>query len=313
MGDDRVHNGVRASTVDAVFFPGFQVEDVTTSGATIRTLRKGSGPPLLLLHGYPQTHVIWHKIADRLTERFAVVLTDLRGYGDSAKPEGGVRHANYAFRAMAQDQLDVMRHFGYEHFAIASHDRGARVAHRLCLDHPEAVSRVCFMDILPTLRMYRDTSKAFATAYVWWFFLAQPEPLPERMIACDAEFFIDQQLARLNATPGALAHEAVREYKRCFIRPETIHAVCEDYRAAADIDLEMDADDENAGRRIRAPVLVLWGARGTIATLWNVVDVWREYADTPVEGRALDCGHFLAEEQPDEVLRELLRFFDEED
>jgi haloacetate dehalogenase len=257
--------------------------------------------------------VIWHKIADRLAERFAVVLTDLRGYGDSSKPGGGARHADYTFRAMAQDQLEVMRQLGYERFAIAAHDRGARVAHRLCLDRPDAVRRVCFMDIVPTLRMYRDTSKAFATAYVWWFFLAQPEPLPEHMIGCDAEFFIAHQLTRLNGTPGALTDDAVREYTRCFTTPEAIHAVCEDYRAAADIDLEMDAADEHVGRRIEAPVLVLWGARGTIGALWNVLDVWREHARTPVEGRALDCGHFLAEEQPDEVLRELLRFFDEED
>jgi haloacetate dehalogenase len=297
---------------DDPLFPGFHVEDVTTSGATIRTLRKGAGPPLLLLHGYPQTHLIWHKIADRLAERFAVVLTDLRGYGDSSKPAGGARHADYAFRAMAQDQLEVMRHLGYARFAVAAHDRGARVAHRLCLDHPEAVRRVCFMDIVPTLRMYRDTSQAFATAYVWWFFLAQPEPLPERMIGCDAEFFLDQQLARLNGTPGALTDDAVREYRRCFTTPAAIHATCEDYRAAADIDLEMDAADERAGRRIEAPTLVLWGARGVIGTLWNVLDVWREHADAPVEGRALDCGHFLAEERPDEVLAAWRRFFDEE-
>jgi haloacetate dehalogenase len=301
------------ATHDRVFFPGFEVEDVATSGASIRTLRKGSGPPLLLLHGYPQTHLMWHKIAGRLADRFAVVLADLRGYGDSSKPEGGARHANYAFRAMAQDQLEVMHHLGHERFAVAAHDRGARTAHRLCLDHSQAVRRVCFLDIVPTLRMYRDTSKAFATAYVWWFFLSQPEPLPERMIGCDAAFFLDQQLARLNGTPGALSDEAVREYRRCFTTPEAIHAACEDYRAAADIDLEMDAADERAGRRVEAPVLVLWGARNVLGTLWNVLDVWREHARAPVEGRALDCGHFLAEERPDEVLGELMRFFDRED
>jgi haloacetate dehalogenase len=214
---------------------------------------------------------------------------------------------------MAQDQLEVMRHLGYERFAIAAHDRGARGAHRLCLDHPEAVRRVCLMDIVPTLRMYRDTSKAFATAYVWWFFLAQPEPLPEHMIGLDAEFFIDQQLAHLNGTPGALTDDAIREYKRCFTAPSAIHAICEDYRAAAGIDLEMDAADQLAGNRIEAPLLVLWGARNILRTLWNVLEVWREHARGSVEGRALDCGHFLAEECPDEVLTELLRFFDKED
>jgi len=191
-----------------VSIPGFQIDDVSTPGATIRTLRAGSGPPLLLLHGYPQTHVIWHKIASRLAEQFTVVLTDLRGYGDSSKPEGGERHANYAFRTMAQDQLEVMRSFGHHRFYVGSHDRGARTAHRLCLDHPEAVRNVCFMDIVPTLRMYRDTSMEFATKYMWWFFLIQKAPLPEHMIGLDPDFFLDQHFAVQNGTPGALTAEA---------------------------------------------------------------------------------------------------------
>jgi haloacetate dehalogenase len=295
--------------IQSSLFPGFLIEDVSTTGATIRTLRAGSGPPLLLLHGYPQTHTIWHKIASRLAEQFSVVLTDLRGYGDSSKPAGGERHANYSFRAMAQDQLEVMRHLGHESFYIASHDRGARTTHRLCLDHPEAVRKVCFMDIVPTLRMYRDTSKEFATKYVWWFFLIQDASVPEHMIGADTEFFLDQQLRVLNGTPGALTTEAVNEYKRCFCVPEAIHASCEDMRAAAGIDLEMDESDERAGRKIETPVLALWGAKGVIGKLWNVLEVWRQHANAPVEGRAFDCGHFLAEERPEEVLQEFLRFF----
>jgi haloacetate dehalogenase len=272
----------------------------------------GSGPPLLLLHGYPQTHVIWHKIAGRLAEHYTVILTDLRGYGDSTKPDGGVRHENYSFRAMARDQLEVMRLFGHERFFVASHDRGARTAHRLCLDNPEAVSKVCFMDIVPTLRMYRDTSKEFATRYMWWFFLIQAAPLPEHMIGADPEFFLEQHFAMQNGTPGALTEEALREYRRCFCTPDAIHASCEDYRAAAQIDLELDEADEKAGRKVEAPVLALWGSKGAIGKLWNVLDVWRQHANGMVEGRALDCGHYLAEEQPQEVLKELLRFFNDE-
>jgi haloacetate dehalogenase len=259
--------------------------------------------------GYPQTHAMWHKVAARLAERFTVVLSDLRGYGDSSKPPGGACHANYSFRALAQDQLEVMRHFGHELFYVASHDRGSRTAHRLCLDHPEAVRKVCFMDIVPTTRMYRDTSMELATKYVWWFFLIQEAPLPEHMIGADAEFFLDHQLKVLNGTPGALTVEAVSEYKRCFCNPEAIHAICENYRVAAGIDLEMDEADESAGRKIKAPVLVLWGAKGVVGKRWDVLKVWKEHAKAPVEGRALDSGHFLAEERPEEVLEEMQRFF----
>jgi haloacetate dehalogenase len=294
---------------DSRLFPGFDAENVCTTGATIRTLRAGSGPPLLLLHGYPQTHVIWHKIASQLTGRFTVVLTDLRGYGDSSKPDGGLRHANYSFRAMAQDQLEVMRCLGYQRFYVGSHDRGARTAHRLCLDHPKAVRKVAFLEIVPTLRMYRDTSKEFATKYMWWFFLIQKAPLPEHMIGADPNFFLDEHFEVQNGTPGALTAEALQEYRRCFCTPETIHATCEDFRAAAEIDLDMDEADEKAGHKIEAPVLALWGAKGAVGNLWNVLEVWSQHANAPAQGRALDGGHYLAEEQPEEVLREFLRFF----
>ena len=294
---------------DSRLFPGFDAENVCTTGAIIRTLRRGSGPPLLLLHGYPQTHVIWHKIASQLTGRFTVVLTDLRGYGDSSKPDGGLRHANYSFRAMAQDQLEVMRRLGYQRFYVGSHDRGARTAHRLCLDHPKAVRKVAFLEIVPTLRMYRDTSKEFATKYMWWFFLIQKAPLPEHMIGADPNFFLDEHFEVQNGTPRALTAEALEEYRRCFCDPKTIHATCEDFRAAAEIDLEMDEADEKAGHKIGAPVLALWGAKGEVGKLWNVLKVWSEHANAPAQGRALDGGHYLAEEQPEEVLQEFLHFF----
>ena len=290
-------------------FPDFEIRDLRTARATIHCLRKGSGPPLLLLHGYPQTHVIWHKIANRLSERYTVVLTDLRGYGDSSKPEGGPRHENYSFRVMAQDQLDVMRQLEYDSYFLGAHDRGARVADRMCLDHPEAVRKVCLMDIVPTLIAYRETNREFATKYMWWFFLIQKEPLPEHMIGADPGFFLNWHFEMLNGTPGALTDEALAEYRRCFCRPEAIHASCEDYRAAADIDLEMDEADEKAGRKIEAPLLALWGSKGSIGKLWNVLDEWRRHANGPVQGRPLEAGHYLAEEQPEEVLGEMLRFF----
>jgi haloacetate dehalogenase len=292
-------------------FQGFSTEKIPTGGATIHTLAKGSGPPLLLLHGYPQTHFIWHKIAEQLSRRYTVVLTDLRGYGDSEKPEGGQHHANYSFRAMAQDQIDVMRHLGHREFYVASHDRGARTAHRMCLDHPAAVRKACFMDIVPTLRMYRDTSKEFATKYMWWFFLIQNAPLPEHMIGADPEFFLEQHFKMQNGTPGALTDEAMKEYTRCFCTPEAIHATCEDYRAAAEVDLEMDAADEEAGQKVACPVLALWGAKGAICKLWDVLEVWKQHTNGPVVGRALDSGHYLAEERPEEVLHELHGFFNE--
>jgi haloacetate dehalogenase len=297
--------------VPSAFFPGFAVEDVRTSDTTIHTVRKGDGPPILLLHGFPQTHVTWHFVAPRLAEHFTVIATDLRGYGDSGRPADGERHEGYSFRAMAKDQIEVMRHFGFDTFYVGAHDRGARAAHRLCLDHPDAVRKVCVMDIVPTLTMYGHTNKEFATKYMWWFFLIQNQPLPEHMIGCDPLFFLDQIFAILNKTPGAITPEALAEYRRCFVRPDTIHAMCEDYRASAEIDLEMDQADHTAGRKIQVPVRALWGSKGTVGGLWDIVNVWREYASNDVTGRALNAGHHLPEEQPDEVLAELQRFFSE--
>jgi haloacetate dehalogenase len=290
-------------------FQDFSAEMIETSGTTIHVLRKGAGPPLLLLHGYPETHVTWHKVAPHLTEHFSVYMPDLRGYGDSGKPQDGERHENYSFRAMAQDQVDVMRHFGHERFLVAAHDRGARVAHRLCLDHPESVKKVCLMDIAPTLTMYRGTNQEFATEYVWWFFLIQPAPLPEHLIGLDPGFYLGEIFRGLNKTPGAIAPDTMNEYVRAFSNVAVIHASCEDFRAAADIDLEMDKADDEAGKKIACPLHVLWGAKGTVGSLWDVLAAWRERCAASVTGKALDCGHFLAEKRPQDVLTELIQFY----
>jgi haloacetate dehalogenase len=289
-------------------FPGFKSEYLKTEGAVIRVLFKGDGPPLLLLHGHPETHVMWHKIAGELAKTYSVVIPDLRGYGDSSKPEGGNRHINYSFRAMAQDNVEVMRQLGHERFFLAGHDRGGRVAHRLCLDHPAAVLKVCLLDIAPTLTMYRDTSQEFATKYFWWFLQIQPYPLPEHLIMLDPAYYLKQHMQVQEKTPGAVTPEAMMEYLRCYCCKSTIHAICEDYRAAADIDLEMDEADDKAGRKVTAPVLTLWAKKGTVGKLCNVLDSWRAKA-TNVTGKPLDCGHLLPEEMPNEVLAELQSFF----
>ena len=284
---------------------GFEQLRIKTGGAEINLRRGGEGPPLLLLHGYPQTHVMWHKIAPRLAERFTVVLPDLRGYGDSAKPPGGEGHAAYSKRAMARDQAEVMDALGFEKFAVVGHDRGARVTHRLCLDHPERVTKAAVLDIAPTLTMYEGADMAFATAYYHWFFLIQPYDLPERLIGGDPDFYLEKKIGAWSRIAGCFDPEAVAEYKRCFRDPDTIHATCEDYRAAAGIDLEHDRADPDRG--IACPLLVLWGAKGAIERSYDVLAVWRERA-AEVSGRALPCGHFLPEEAPEETLAELLAF-----
>jgi haloacetate dehalogenase len=295
--------------VAAKLFPGFVQTEVRTSGATIPVFYKGDGPPVLLLHGFPESHVTWHKVAPSLAEHFSVYVPDLRGYGDSSRPVDGDRHLNYSFHAMALDQIETMRHFGHEQFLVGAHDRGARVAHRLCLDFPKSVKKVCLMDIAPTLTMYRQTNRVFATKYMWWFFLIQAAPLPEHLIGLDPQYYLEYNLSVLNKTPGALTPEAVSEYLRCFCCTSTIHAICEDFRATADIDLEMDDADDRAGNKIAAPIHALWGAKGTVGSLWDVLLTWREKATSTVTGRSLDCGHFLQEERPEETLEELQHFF----
>ncbi|WP_183508900.1 alpha/beta fold hydrolase [Methylobacterium brachythecii] len=284
------------------FLAGFELRDIDADGIRIRAATGGSGPPLLLLHGHPQTHATWHAVAPRLAERFSVVAMDLRGYGDSEKPEGGERHVNYSKRAMAADAVAAMRTLGHERFALVGHDRGGRVAHRLVLDHPDAVSRLAVFDIAPTATMYARTDKAFATAYFWWFFLIQPAPLPERLIAADPEFFLRTHVEGQSKTPGSPSPELFAEYLRVYSDPATRHAICEDYRAAATIDLEHDAAD--ADKRIEVPLLALWGAKGTVGRTYDVLATWREKA-LDVRGHALECGHTLQEERPDLVLAAL--------
>jgi haloacetate dehalogenase len=287
------------------FFPGFERKRVEVSGATINLVRGGSGPPVLLLHGYPQTHCIWHRVAPRLAQRHTVVAADLRGYGDSSKPRGLPDHSNYSKRAMALDQVEAMQALGYPEFHLVGHDRGGRVAHRLALDHPQRVKKLAVLDISPTAAMYRHTDRAFAKAYFHWFFLIQPEPFPETLIGADPEYFIKFQMGRRYGGLDAFAPEAMAEYVRCFSDPATVHASCEDYRAAESIDLAHDAAD--AERKLDCPLLALWGRQGVIEQQFDCLADWRERA-REVRGRALDCGHYLPEEQPGEVARELEAF-----
>jgi haloacetate dehalogenase len=285
-------------------FPHFARRKVKASGATINLVTGGQGPPVLLLHGYPETHAMWHKVAPTLAHDYTVVCADLRGYGDSSKPKARRDHSSYSKRAMAKDMVEVMQALGHERFHVVGHDRGARVAHRLARDHGPRVLSLTVMDISPTLTMYEGTTQAFATAYYHWFLLIQPAPLPEKMLAALGPLYV---LKRLGRSAGGLRHfpTAVRrEYLRAWDEG-AIHGSCEDYRAAATIDLEHDRADLR--RKIRMPVLVLWGKHGVIERLFKPIEDWQEIS-TDVRGRALDCGHFLPEERPVEVLRELRRF-----
>lgn len=289
----------------SALFPGFERRQIQTSGASINLVQGGRGPALLLLHGYPQTHSIWHRIAPRLMQNYTVVATDLRGYGDSSKPAGLPDHSNYAKRAMALDQVEVMQALGHETFFLVGHDRGARVAHRLALDHPQRVRRLAVLDICPTRTMYARSDRAFAKAYFHWFLLIQPAPFPETLIGADPEFFIKYHMGRRHGGLQAFAKDAMAEYLRCFSDPAAIHASCEDYRAAESIDLEHDAADADA--KIACPVLALWGKHGVIEQQFDCLADWRTAA-RDVRGRALDCGHYLPEEQPEELARELKSF-----
>jgi haloacetate dehalogenase len=296
----------QASVIEKLF-PGFERRIIKTSGTAIHTLTGGRGPALLLLHGHPQTLACWHRIAPQLAQHFTVVLTDLRGYGDSGKPDGGENHIGYSKRQMALDQVEVMQQLGFPRFQVAGHDRGGRVVHRLLLDHPDAVERAALLDIAPTATMYARTDKEFATRYVWWFFLTQPAPLPETLIGSNLEYYLQHHIDKQNKTPGAISADAYAEYRRCYTAA-TLHAVCEDYRAAASIDLIHDAED--ADKKIQAPLLVLWGEKGVVGQTYDVLQTWRDKSvDGAVRGGALPCGHYLPEEAPELTLNEFLRFF----
>jgi haloacetate dehalogenase len=289
-------------------FEGFTLSDIDVGQTTIRVRRGGSGPPLLLLHGIPQTHLMWHRVAPDLARDFTVVATDLRGYGDSGKPPSTPDHAPYSKRAMAADQVAVMRLLGFERFFVAGHDRGARCAYRLALDHPERVLKLAVLDIVPTGDAFRQPDLAFGLGFWLWFFLAQPAPLPERLVGAVPDLVVDHLLDSWSATPGAFPEDVRAEYRRAFRDPATVHAVCEEYRAAATLDFALDQADSGR-RRIACPVLALWGGQGGLTAFYDdVLAIWRGWADD-VRGRALDCGHFLAEEAPDETYAELRAFF----
>ncbi len=292
-----------STPADRILFPGFRTFDVDVDGVTIHGVTGGAGPPVLLLHGYPQTHAIWHRLAPKLTKRFTVIATDLTGYGDSGKPVSDAHHAPYRKSAMARDQVRAMAALGHTRFHLVGHDRGGRVAHRMALDHPDAVRTLTTLDIAPTLHMYRNTSDAFARAYWHWFFLVKAAPVPETMIGADPLFFLRQHMSRGAKGVGLFDPVAFAEYERSFQLPGAIHAACEDYRASATVDMAQDAAD--LGRlRITAPMLALWGADGAVGKCFDVLASWRDWADD-VRGEAVASGHYIPEETP-EVLLTLL-------
>lgn len=266
-------------------------------------------PPLLLLHGHPQTMAMWHRVAPVLARTRRVVLMDLRGYGDSGRPPAGEGSAAYAKREMARDAVALMQHLGHERFAVLAHDRGARVAHRLALDHPAVVTRLMLLDIAPTLAMYEGTTEAFARAYWHWFFLIQPAPLPERLIEADPLAYLRDGMGRRGGS--FFSPEAWAEYERCIARPGSAAAICADYRASAGIDLAHDRADRAAGRRVTQPLRVLWGAEGVVGRCFEPLKLWQAAAEH-VSGRAVDSGHYIAEEAPEVVLAEAADFFDKD-
>jgi haloacetate dehalogenase len=293
--------------MEGALFPGLALEHRHVNGVDIGFRRGGQGAPMLLVHGFPQTHAIWHRVAPRLAERFTLVMPDLRGYGDSAKPPTTDDHAPYSKRAMARDLVELMRSLGHDRFRLCGHDRGGRVAHRLELDHPEAVERLMVLDIAPTRTMYERTTMDFARAYYHWFFLIQPAPLPERLIAAEPLFYLRAKLGGWGSGGTGLFDErALAEYERCFT-PAAIHAMCEDYRASASIDLEHDRADED--RLIECPLHVLWGERGVVHRLFSPLADWRAKARGPVTGRTTPGGHFIPEESPELLGDEMLAFF----
>jgi haloacetate dehalogenase len=284
-------------------FDGFTPARIDAGEATIRVRHGGSGPPLLLLHGHPQTHVMWHLVAPRLARTFTVVVMDLRGYGESSKPPTTPDHEPYSKRAMARDAIAVMERLGFTRFDVAGHDRGGRVAYRLALDHPERVRRIATLDIIPTCEHFRRADMRFALGYWHWFFLAQPYPFPETVIGADPDAFFSGRPNRANVH----APEALEDYLRCYRNPATIHAACEDYRAAATYDFALDEADRGK-KKIAAPLLALWAARGEVGKWYDVLAVWRDWADD-VRGFAIDSGHFIAEEAPDATYEALHAFF----
>ncbi|HUG76676.1 MAG TPA: alpha/beta hydrolase [Burkholderiales bacterium] len=292
-----------------MIFEGFALEKIAIRAGELRLRRGGSGPPLLLLHGNPQTHAMWHKVAPRLAERYTVVCPDLRGYGGSFKPPATADHAPYAKRAMARDMVELMSRFGHESFFLAGHDRGARVAHRLALDHPARVRRLALLDIIPTLEHFERADMAFGLGYYHWFWFAQPHPFPETLICAAPDAWFRAHTSREPKPPDFFDPEALADYLAAVRDPEMIRGMCEDYRAAASIDLEHDRASRAAGDRIRCPLLVLWGASAKIEAWYDALAIWRGYCSGQISGGAVASGHYVAEEAPQEVLERLAGFF----
>lgn len=290
-------------------FEGFEALDIDTGRAHIHGRHGGSGPPLLLLHGNPMTHITWHKLVPVLSKHFHVVATDLRGYGDSSAPPAGGNNINYSFRAMADDQVQVMRELGYERFCVAGHDRGARVAHRMALDHPGALEKVALIDILPSHYIWNHVSREWAQSSWHWVFMTQPEGFPERLMgSVPADWFMTHKLSKPGIGLDFMDPAAFAEYVRCF-NAKTIRGSCADYRACLTCDLEMDTLDFAAGNRIAGPALIIWGAKSHTGKVYDdVLSIWRRYA-SHVDGGAIDCGHYVQEEAPRETLEWLLTFF----
>jgi haloacetate dehalogenase len=292
-----------------MFFKDFTLEHVVVGGGKLRLRRGGSGQPLLLLHGNPQSHAMWHAVAPALAERFTVICPDLRGYGGSFKPPATPDHAPYAKREMARDMVELMAHFGHKRFLVGSHDRGARVAHRLALDHPDRVLRLAVLDIVPTIEHFERTDMSFALGYYHWFWFAQRHPFPEVVINAAPEAWFHAHTAREPKPAGFFHADALADYLAAARNPEAIRGMCEDYRAAATIDLVHDRESRAAGRKIQCPLLVLWGAKGRIGQWYDPLAIWRQYCAGEVTGGPVDSGHYLAEEAPQETLAKFLAFF----
>jgi len=297
-----------ASADAAALMAGLQPRRVVVDeGVAMQAWVGGQGPALLLVHGHPQTSVIWHRVVPTLARHFTLVIADLRGYGDSSKPQGRADHGNYSKRTMARDLLRLMAQLGHARFSVLAHDRGARVAHRLAMDHADAVQRLVLLDIAPTLAMYEQTSEEFARAYWHWFFLIQPAPLPERLIEADAAAYVRDVMGRRSAGLAPFDARALNEYMRCLALPGAAHGICEDYRAAAGIDLLHEREDRDAGRRLAMPLLVLWGEQGVVHRCFKPLQEWQKLADD-VRGHPLPCGHYIAEEAPQALLDAALPF-----
>ena len=293
------------------FFEGFSLQTLPVEAGELRLRLGGSGPPLLLLHGNPQTHAMWHAVAPRLAQRFTVVCADLRGYGGSLKPEASADHAPYSKREMAKDMVQLMERLGHRRFSLAGHDRGGRVAHRLALDHPEAVERLAVLDIVPTLEHFERTDMASAMGYYHWFWLAQPHPFPETLIGADPRFWFRHHTTRPPKHGSFFHPDALEDYLSAVDHPGTVRGICEDYRAAATIDLVHDRESREKGLKIGCPLLALWGKKGKIDAWFEPLEIWRDYCTGSLEGGPVDSGHYLAEETPEEVLEHFLRFFGE--